>query len=313
MRRWLAFPTALVLGLGLFVPTALADEPMAHTGRVIISTEGDISIPAGEHADVVVVVKGNADIRGEVNTLVVVDGSATLAGATLETVVAVRGQVEIGAGTVVYGEVQRLDSVVHQTGNPQIQGGIVDLGGRLFEFERAVGSALTLLWVGFGLATFVVGLLFAALAGRQIRSATKLISREPVLAGVAGLLCAIVVPVVAILLLPTVIGAPLGFGIIFVALPIVAFGGYLVAAVWVGDWILRFAGSTQERERPYLPVILGVVILGGIGLVPVLGIIVALASLFGFGAVIVQAIRTISIGSRPATNGSQPMPAASAA
>ena len=59
----------------------------------------------------------------------------------------------------------------------------------------------------------------------------------------------IVIPVVAILLFPTLIGAPLGFGILVVALPLVAFGGYLVAATWLGEIVVRRA-SMAERERP---------------------------------------------------------------
>jgi hypothetical protein len=308
MRRLLGLAGALALALGLLVPAALAAEPLGHTGRVLISTDGDVSIPAGDHADVVVVVDGNADIRGEVNTLVVVDGTADLQGATLETVVAVGSEVEVGDGTVISGEIQRLDSVVHQTGSVQIAGGIVDLGSRLLQFGGAFAAVLALLWLGFGLANIVAGLLVAGLAGRQLRATEALISREPALAALAGLVGVILIPVAAILLFPTVVLAPLGFGILVVALPLATFGGYLVAAAWVGDWLLRVLGSREERERPYLPVVLGVVALGVLGLVPVLGLVVAIATLFGFGALIVSGIRTITAGPRPATGTSQPVP-----
>jgi hypothetical protein len=305
---------ALILGSGLFVPAVLAAGPLPETGRVLISTEGDISLPAGEHADVVVVVNGKADIRGEVNTLVVVQGTATLTGARLETVVAVRSEVEVAAGTVVYGELQRLDSAVHQTGNPQLQGGIVDLSARLVDVGRFVGPALLMLWFGFALSTIVAGLLLAGLAARHVRAAEQLISREPVASGATGLIAAIAIPIGAILLFATVIGAPLGFGILFVALPLVAFGGYLVIATWLGDWILgRLAASTRPRERPYLAVVTGVIVLGAIGLVPVLGIVVAIASLFGFGAVILLALRTLTTGTSAVNGIGQPMPAPTAA
>src|SRR6185503_19633895 len=123
MRRIIAAIAAFILCLGV-ARVALAAEPFPHSGRVVISSQGDVTIPAGEHADVVVVVQGAANINGEVNTLVVIDGTATLAGARLESMVAVSSEVEVGDGTVISGELQRLDSTVHQTGNVQIQGGI---------------------------------------------------------------------------------------------------------------------------------------------------------------------------------------------
>src|SRR4026207_1522830 len=104
----LAALAAIILALGLAATTRAA-APIGHNGRVVISNEGDITIPAGERADVVVVVKGAAHVQGEVNTLVVVEGTADLTGARLETVVAVKSSVEVGDGTVVYGEFKQLD------------------------------------------------------------------------------------------------------------------------------------------------------------------------------------------------------------
>jgi hypothetical protein len=295
----LAIALALALGLGFLVPRALGAEPLSHSGRVLVSTQGDVTIPAGDQADVVVVVNGNANVQGVVNTLVVVEGTATLTGATAETVVAVRSSVEIGPGTVVYGEVQRLDATVHQTGTTDIHGGVVDLSGRWLEIGAVLATALALLWIGFALATLLAGLALAGMGARQVRAAEALITREPALTFVAGILGVIVIPVVAILLLPTVIGAPLGVGILVVVLPLVAFGGYLVAATWLGEVVLRRASPTERvRERPYLAVVLGVFLLGAIGLIPVLNILVAVASLFGFGAVLLLGLRTL-LGSVP--------------
>lgn len=298
MKRMLGLVGAIGLTLGFLAPTVLADESLPHTGRFLMSVSGNVAIPAVEHADAVVVIDGHAQVNGEVNTLVVIGGSAELVGATIETVVAVDSDVEIGSGTVVLGELQRFDSTVHQSGNVDIRGGIVDMGARLFEMTGAMAAALMLLWIGFGLANVVAGLFLAAVAARQLRSATDLISKQPGLAFIAGLLGVVAIPMAAILLFPTVVGVPLGFGILIVGLPIVAFGGYLVAATWVGDWLLRSLGPRKERERPYLPMVIGVIVLGVLGILPVLGIVVAIASLFGFGAVLVVGIRAMSGGSR---------------
>jgi hypothetical protein len=306
VRHLLAALAAIIFAIGL-ATTTLAAAPMGHNGRVVISTEGDVTIPAGEHADVVVVVKGAAHVQGEVNTLVVVEGTADLTGARVETVVAVTSAVEVGDGTVIYGELSQLDSSVHQTGNVEIQGGITDLSGWFFETAAVLGPALLLLWLGFGLSTIAAALLLAALAARQVREAGRLISSDPLTTGLIGFLSVIAIPVAAILLMVTVIGAPLGLGVLFAVLPLLAYAGYLTAAIWTGEWILRRTGPERERERPFLAAILGVLVLGFLGLVPVLGLVVTVASLLGFGALIRVAFRTLRGTPRPTVGTAMPL------
>jgi hypothetical protein len=312
MRRVIATLAAFFLCLGL-AQVALAAEPTTHNGRVILSTQGDVTIPAGEHADVVVVIQGAANIQGEVNTLVVIDGSANLAGAHLESVVAVASAVEVGDGTVISGELQRLESTVHQTGNVQILGGITDLSQVFLEAAAVLAPAVFLLWLGFGLTTIVAALLLAALASRQIREANRYISTDPLMTGLIGFLSVIALPITAILLMVTVIGAPLGFGLLFAVLPLLAYAGYLAAAIWTGDWIVRRFGAAAERERPFLAAIVGVVVLGLVGLVPVLGLAVTVASILGFGALIRLAFRTLRGGPRPAVSSAATLPSPTAA
>src|SRR5215211_2500876 len=57
MKR-LFLAVALIGGWAAITPAVLAAEPMPHTGRVLISTQGDISVPPGEQADLVIVVAG---------------------------------------------------------------------------------------------------------------------------------------------------------------------------------------------------------------------------------------------------------------
>jgi hypothetical protein len=303
MKRLAALAGALVLGLGILVPSALAAAPMAHTGRVLISTQGDVTVAAGEQA--VVVVQGHADIQGDVNTLVVVDGTATLTGAELETIVAVRGTIEVADGTVIYGELQRLDSTVHQSGNVQIQGGITDISGWFVEASAVLAPALFLLWIGFGLSTIVAALFLAALATRQVRAAEQLISRDPFVTFLVGLLSVIAIPVGAVLLLVTVVGAPLGFGVLFAVLPLLAYAGYLVAAIWLGEWLLGRRDGAVRAERPYAAATIGLLVAFVIGLVP---IVTAVLSIFGLGAVVLAAWRTLR-GAPTTRLASQPRPA----
>ncbi|HEX5823452.1 MAG TPA: hypothetical protein VFY18_03240 [Candidatus Limnocylindrales bacterium] len=312
MKRLASIAGAILIGFLLFVPAVLAADPFPHTGRVIMSTQGDVTVPAGEHADVVFVVNGTATIQGEVNTIVAIDGAANLLGARAETIVAVRSPVEIGAGSVVVGDVMTIDSLVHRTGDGVVQGEVADVATALIGIGAVLGGALFLIWIGFGLAMIVGGLLLAGLASRQVREAETLISREPALTLGVGIVGLFAFPLVAILLIVTVIGAPLGVGILLQVWPLVAFLSYLVGGIWIGDWMLRQTSPERVRERPYLAAVLGVVLLEVMALVPILALVAMIASLFGFGSVLRLSLRTLRSRSvsRPTVAGPMPAPIA---
>jgi hypothetical protein len=312
MRRLIGFAGAALIALVVLAPVARAADPFPQAGRVLVSTEGNFTLPAGERADVVVVINGTAMIEGEANTIVVIDGALNLAGTRTETVIAIRSPVEIGPDSVVLGDVMTLDSLVHQTGNAEVLGEVTDLPSTLVGFGVVLAPALLLLWIGFGLAMIAAGLLLAAMAARQVRQAEAIISHEPVMALATGILGLIAFPVVGIVLIVTLVGAPIGVALLLQVWPLVAFVGYLVAGIWIGDWVLRRSSSEAVRERPYLAAVLGLVILGFMAIIPVLAIVTAIASLFGFGAVILLAIRTIRSGHQtlPKVAGHLPAPMA---
>jgi hypothetical protein len=300
MKRLITVLAVATAGLLALAPVALAADPVVEQGRVLVSVRGDVTLPAGESAETVVVVDGVATIDGDVGTLVVVDGSAILNGSTAGTIWAVRSDVELGAGTVVTGEVMTLDSPVHQVGNATVQGGVNEMASRFLALGAVLFPALLLLWLGAGLATLVAGLLLAGLASRQVRAAEQIIVGEPVVAFFAGLLGLIVIPAVAIGLMITVVGAPLGLGILLGLWPLLAFVGYLVAGIFIGEWLLNRSPDTAPPARPYRAAVVGLVLLQLVGIVPGVGILSAIASLVGFGAVIILAWRILTSG-RPQT------------
>jgi hypothetical protein len=289
MKRLFVAGASLLLLFLLLVPaTIAADSELPHNGRVLISTEGDITVPAGDHVDAVVVVNGTATVAGEVNTIVVVDGSIVLSGTT-ETIVAVRSPVSLGPDSVVTQDVMKIDSLVTKTGNAQIQGTIRDIGTEITGVGFFLGPVMILLFFGFALAAIVAGLLLAALAARQVRAAEEIISREPIQTFATGFIGAIAPAILIFGLFVTVVGAPLALGILFGLWPAVAFVGYLVAGIWVGDGILRRTSPETTRERPYLAAVIGLIVLQVLGIWP---LVTMIASMFGYGAILILAWRT---------------------
>ncbi len=95
MRRVFVFLTAVVLVLGLAAPAVLAAEPgFAHTGTLLMAFNGDVTVPTGDAADGVFVTGGTATIRGNVETVVVLDGTAILEGAQVKSVFVTGGAVD---------------------------------------------------------------------------------------------------------------------------------------------------------------------------------------------------------------------------
>jgi hypothetical protein len=302
LRQRLAVAAAAVLVLLAAVPAVLAANPsLAHTGRVLISTDGDIAVPAGQQADVVIVVKGTATIAGTVNTVVVVNGAAVLSGATVESIVAISSPVTLGTGSTVLGDVMKLDSVVTRTGDAVVDGSVRDIGLDLAGIGFVLGPLVLLLYLGFAVAMLAAGLLVAGLAARQVRSAEELITHHPWQSLAAGLAGVILPMVLVVALFVSVIGAPLGLAILFGLWPAIGLLGYIVTGIFIGDWILRRMAD-RPRERPYLASVIGLIVLQVLGIVPALSF---LASLFGFGAVLMLGWLTLR-GSSGATSVPQP-------
>ena len=308
MRRVFVFLTAIVLALGLAAPAVIAADPtVGHTGTLLVAFNGDVTVPSGDVADGVFVTGGTATINGTVETVVVLDGKAILEGAQVKSVFVTGGSVTIDAASTVTGDVRTLDATVTADPAATIGGTVSSLDKDLLAAGAILAPAFVLFMLGFALVTIVAGLALAALASRQVRSAEALIRKEPgetLLFGLAGL---VVIPILAVLLMITVIGAPLGLSILFVVWPAAAYAGYLVAGIFIGEWLLN-RNATEVPARPYLAAVVGLIALQVISLVPFVG---AIASLFGFGAVLFLAWRTFREPStaRPVTSppATQPM------
>jgi len=290
VNRMFGAATGLLLALLLLVPAvAAADPSLTPTGRVLIATDGDVTIPAGERYDAVVVVNGTVTVEGQVNTVVVVESTLVMTGAVAETVVAIRTPVTLGPGTVVRNDLFKLDSLVLQQGDAEVLGDVRDIGSQLAGIGFFLAPLFILVFIGLAVAAIAAALLVAALGARQVRAAEELITHRPVETFVVGL-AGVVAPIFLLAgLFISVVGVPLALGILFVAWPLVAFLGYIVAGIWIGDWVLHRLDPTTVRERPYLASVIGLIILALMAILPILP---AIAALFGYGAVLMLAWRT---------------------
>jgi hypothetical protein len=291
VRRLFAIAaSAAVLTLAI-APAAFAADPVSSTGRgAIVSVNGTVDVPAGQRVDAIVVVDGTATIEGSADSIVVVHGSATLTGATVRQLVVVDGSAALGAGTVVTGNVATLRATVTADPAAIVQGRMTTLDASLAGLAVLMIPMIIVLTVGFALAMIVAGLLVAAFGARQARAAGDLISRRPGGVLVAGIAGSVGLPMLAGLLIVTVVGAPIGLAMLFGVLPVLALVGWLVAAIWIGDWLMAKSNGAREAGRPYRAAILGVIVLAVAGILPLVS---GLATLFGFGALLLAAWNTL--------------------
>jgi len=290
VKKLFVLLAVLVLAVGMTGSALAVDEELPHSGRVLFVAGGDITVAADEQADAVIVINGDAYVAGTVNSLVVVDGTATVAGATVEGIAIVNGTLELQPGTTVLGDVGQLNSEVVQGEGVEIGGSVNDLAGDVAGFGVFMGFAALAFWIGVGIATLIVGLLLAGLAARQTRLATSLIRREPGTTFLVGLLAVVVPPILAILAMVTIVGIPAGLGLLIVVWPLAAFVGYVVAGIWLGEWLLGRRDGAVASQRPYAAATVGLLVAFVIGLVPLVS---AVLSIFGLGAVVLAAWRTL--------------------
>lgn len=248
----------------------------------------------------IVVLTGRAEVRptDTVDNVFIADGPTLVAGTVRHAVIAVRGDVVV-RGTVDE-DVVAVDGqvVVEGTGHiagdvlsrrrPVVQpGGAVDGSWTRWNpaaFRRGVlVASRVLLWIAFTISTLVLGLLLGLLAPRAAAAIADAATNVGPVVG-WGLLLTIGLPVVAVLLIFTLVGLPLGLGVLG------ALGLVYGVAYTAGAWVL--GRIVARRSKPIVSYLAGWSILRAIALVPILGGLASFAGVvLGLGAIGVAAHR----------------------
>lgn len=255
---------------------------------VLVRVNGPVHLEAGDTVSTLVVVNNSARVEGVVrNQLVVVNGNAVIEGALLGGVVAVNSRMDLAAGSRVDGDITLVRSALNRDPAATVAGTVQER--RDFAIPWAF---LWALWFGLAVAILVAGVIFAAIGGRQLAEAGRLMADEVGPTLLASLVLWVVLPAIAIILFFTVVGIPLGLAVLLVLLPAVWFIGYLVAGAAVGLPITSRLGWRERPDRPYKSVLLGLVILLLVGLIPVVGGLIGLvAGLWGAGTLLYRSWR----------------------
>jgi cytoskeletal protein CcmA (bactofilin family) len=277
MRRLLL---GLLCLLALLPGTALAASAPSPQDKVLIS--GDVLVARGETVGSVVVIDGNVVVRGTVHgDLVAVNGDVSVRGVVTGDVVTVAKRATLGRRARVGGSVKWIQD------RPVVAPGAV-VSGKVERLTSSLGTPGLEIVLGFWLVvslSFILGgLLLLVIAPAAADAVVRAARGSAGITLISGLVVLILLPFLAVILLFTVVGTPIGLGLLLALGPLYAIA-YIMGAMLLGRRVAKSAG----RAVAFL---VGMVILRLLALIPGLGALVSLiATIFGLGAMFVATRR----------------------
>ena len=255
----------------------------------VLHVRRDAVVAEGTSVRTVVVVDADVRVAGEVENLVVIRGTAVVSGRVTGNITVIRGDLELEGRAVVH-DVSLLRSDLVRATGATVEGRIRETSGTWWLGWSLLFGLLFIF--GLGLALLLAGLVFAAVGAPTLGRAVDAMSNKTGQTILAGLCTMIGLPILAIVALVTIVGIPIGLGILVLVLPALAFLGYIVAGTWLGSLIFRRrAGATAKPIREAL---VGLALLLLVVLIPGLGwLAFTLLGTWGSGALVYLAWRNL--------------------
>ena len=282
MSRLLVLVAVVVAGLAVVAPGAASADPR---DQVVVS--GSVVVGPRETVGDVVILDGPVTILGRVRgDVVAVSGRVRIVGGRVSgDVTGVSDPIVLGPGSRVGGDLNYGDE------KPVVARGAL-VGGKIKKFDVGdafpfAGFGLTLLvWLAVSVSSLILGLVLLAFAPRAADVAL-VVARSATGAAIGwGALLVFGLPILAVIAIVTLVGIPLGVGLLLSLTPIYAVG-YVTGAWLLGRLILK-----EPTTSRYVAFLVGWGILRVVALIPILGGLGGLvATVFGLGALVVAAWR----------------------
>jgi hypothetical protein len=278
-REVIAAASLVAVLVLVFASPALAADGSKYDAIVVFN--GGVHVAEEDAAQDVVAFNGAITVDGDVSgNVVAFNGPISVQGDVEGDVVALNGRITVTEGASVGGNVQgRFAPIVEDGASIGGNVGTID-----FDVFDVAGDIVDIgLWLAISFSTLILAFAMVMFLPKPADRLTAMsVQRAPGAIG-WGIALFIGIPVIGAVFSVTIIGLPLGIGLLLLLGPLYAFG-YTVTAYAAGRAIVRAPGSR------YLAALVGVLILRGVALVPVLGGISWFAStVFGLGLIVVAA------------------------
>jgi hypothetical protein len=277
-----------LLVLGVATPAWAAQGGQNSDAFVVLS--GPADVPRGEQVGDLVVFHGSSTVDGTVNgSLTAFDAPVTISGRVNGDVVVFNGRVALARGANVTGDVVSRDDPILASG--------ATIGGTTRRVQTNVNwegfgwAGRLAWWLAVSISTLLIGLALLWLTGRRGATRIEDTGRTGIGPSVGwGLLAFFGLPILAVLALVTIVGIPLGLGLL-AALALIYTLGYTASGWIIGRRILG------ARTAWVVAFLLGWGILRVLALIPIVGgLIWFIAVVFGLGALTVTIWRARSTG-----------------
>jgi len=294
-RRLLGASALVAVLIGMSVVPASAGEDGSNRGDRRISVSGAVVVTSDEVVDgSVVSFDGSVTVDGTVDgNIFVADGRVVIRGRVTGGILVAHGDVLISGtvgddvvaldGRITTRDGARVDGDVKSRREPDVAPGTVTGDVKKLDIQNLYSGILFVflvyLWIAVTLSVALLGLLFVLLFPRAA-DATVAAGRKfwPTVGW--GALVGIVGPILAILVLVTIVGIPFGLGMLS-ALNVLAPLGYVASSLILGRLMVK-GTSTGARIGAFFA---GFGILRAVALVPGLGAIAwVLVCIYGLGA-----------------------------
>ena len=276
---------------------SVGDPDAQPRDQILLS--GDVTVSRGEEVGEVVILHGTATVAGVVRgDVIVVDGSISVTGQVSGSVVSVNGPVTLGPNAQVLGDVIARDRIRIEAG-ASVGGDVRE--GAAFTFRTPIEVFGPLgAWLAVVTSTLVLGALLLFLAPRGAEAVAAAALGSPWAAVGIGLVAFLALPLAGVLAVLTLVGLPLGL-----ALLLGLFLLYSVGFVW-SVFVIGRALWHLPRSR-WVAFAIGWAIVAAISAIPVAGAIVWFAgAAFGLGAMTVATWRARGAGGRHRSGGKMP-------
>lgn len=264
----------------------------------LIKVNGDAVVAAGDTIQNAAVVNGNLTVAGTVEENVfVAKGDATITGTVNGTVTVIRGTLNLMAGSTV-DDVMLIDSDLNREDGATVNGDIDDRGWD-FSFGRGLAIFSALWWGGMTIVVLVAAAIFAWLGRSQLFGSVGALKSDFLKSLITAIVIWILLPLGAVLIIFTLVGAPLALLILLVVLPILWLLGLIVVGSWLGSLIIK----PTSTGRVIGAAILGTFILSLISLIPFVAFVTGIAAILGSGAFVYRAFESARKPTIPAVPG----------
>lgn len=299
MRRTLLFPLTALLVFVLVAPPSVAAA--GDQDQVVIS--GDVNVPRGRTVGDVVVVDGSVSVEGRVDgDVVAVSGPVRVAGTVEGSISAISDRVTLLPGARVTGDVLYGDERPVIARSATVEGKVSDEGwADAADFPWGIVGAAAW-WLAVSVSTLALGLVLAALAPRAADAALAAARTRLGVAIAWGAGLFVGLPLLAIVALITLVGIPLGVGLLLALIPLAGVG-YVTVCYLLGRLLLK---DSAGRIAAFL---VGWAVMRAVAIVPVVGLLAWVAAIVvGLGVLLVALWQGRSSAGAPAPVTPTPAP-----